>query len=116
MKIDATYSPAAPSAGEAKRQDNGPVASEQQQSVGNTPDTESTDRAELEKAVNKLNKTAEIYSHDVKFTVHEQTHRIMVQVLKKNTEEVITEMPPRRILDMVAQFQEMVGLLIDKKV
>ncbi|HBS58190.1 MAG: flagellar protein FlaG [Bacillota bacterium] len=80
-----------------------------------TTQSDSESKAELDKAVNKLNKTADIYNHEIKFTIHEETHRIMVQVIDKQTDEVISEMPPKVILDMVATFQEMVGLLVDKK-
>lgn len=74
------------------------------------------ERAEIEKAVNKINKTMELFSHDIRFAIHGQTHRVMIQVIDKKTDEVVSEMPPSQILDMVAAFQEMVGLIVDEKV
>ncbi|HBK67556.1 MAG TPA: flagellar biosynthesis protein FlaG, partial [Firmicutes bacterium] len=40
----------------------------------------------------------------------------MVQVIEANTEEIITEIPPEKILDLVARIEEMIGLMVDKKV
>jgi uncharacterized FlaG/YvyC family protein len=75
----------------------------------------SENRAELENAIGKLNQTVEVYNQELKFVLHDKTHRFIVQVIDKKTEEVITEMPPKQILDMVAAFKEMVGLLVDKR-
>jgi flagellar protein FlaG len=76
----------------------------------------SENRAEVAKAVDKLNQTVELYNQELKFVLHDETQRFIVQVIDKASEEVITEMPPKKILDMVAAFKEMVGLLVDKRV
>ncbi|MFO7311282.1 MAG: flagellar protein FlaG, partial [Bacillota bacterium] len=50
----------------------------------------------------------------LKFLVHEETERIYVQVIDKETGEVIKEIPPEKILNLVAQLQKLIGLLIDE--
>lgn len=74
-------------------------------------------KEELGQAVDKLNKAMEIFSNnEVRFSIHEKTKHIMVQVIKQETKEVIAEYPPKKILDLVAQLQEMVGIIVDKRV
>ncbi|HBT18031.1 MAG TPA: hypothetical protein DEB05_13885 [Firmicutes bacterium] len=70
----------------------------------------------LEDKVEQLNKTVEIFDKRIHFQIHEETNRIMVQVIEANTEEIITEIPPEKILDLVARIEEMIGLMVDKKV
>jgi flagellar protein FlaG len=70
----------------------------------------------LEDKVEQLNKTVEIFDRRIHFQIHEETNRIMVQVVEVETEEVLTEIPPEKILDLVARIEEMIGLIVDKKV
>jgi flagellar protein FlaG len=39
----------------------------------------------------------------------------MVKVIDENTGEVIREIPPKKILDMVANMLELAGLLVDER-
>ena len=70
----------------------------------------------LEDKVEQLNKTVEIFDKRLHFQIHEETNRIMVQVIEASTEEVLSEIPPERVLDLVARIEEMIGLVVDKKV
>lgn len=72
-------------------------------------------RARLEKALNRLEQIAYIFDRRFHFKVHEETKRYYVQIIDQATGEVINEVPPEKILDLVAQIQELVGLLIDKR-
>jgi len=50
------------------------------------------------------------------FSVHEETQTIMVKVIDTETDEVIREIPPEKILDLVAKLWELAGIIVDKKV
>ncbi len=49
----------------------------------------------------------------LEFSVHEPTGRIKVIVLDKETGEVIREVPPQQVLDLMAKIDEMMGILFD---
>jgi flagellar protein FlaG len=70
---------------------------------------------ELHKQVDGVNKILEANLTSLKFNVHEKLNRITVQILDKNSEEVVREIPPEKFLDMVASMLEFVGLIVDKK-
>ena len=114
MNVGAVQSSPASSVSDVKVPESKLAMIPQQNTQDNTS-INAGSREELENAVNKMNKTVEIFNREIKFSIHEKTHRIMVRVINKDTEEVISEMPPQLILDMVAQFREMVGMLVDKK-
>ncbi|SHH83458.1 flagellar protein FlaG [Clostridium grantii] len=69
----------------------------------------------LEKEIDKLNKVIFGTNKDFKFSVHEKTNTIVVRVVDSETKEVIKELPPEQILDLVAKMEEMVGMLVDEK-
>ena len=89
-----------------------------QESTGQNRGNE-TDYAINEKvvseAVDRLNKAMEGNSRRFEYSVHERTHEIMIKVVDESTKEVIREIPPKKILDMIANMMEMAGLLVDER-
>jgi len=70
---------------------------------------------DLEEAVEKVNITAETFNISLRFRIHEESERIMVQVINLENNEVIKEIPPEKILNVVAQIQNIIGLFIDTR-
>lgn len=76
---------------------------------------EVSDKAEVESAVESINDAIEHINRALRFSIHEDTQRIMVKVINIDTDEVIKELPPEDVLDTVARIREMIGLLIDER-
>lgn len=70
---------------------------------------------ELDEAIQKMNQAAEAFDVELRFSIHEGTERVMVEVVHKQSQEVVREIPPERILNMVAQIQNMIGLFVDSR-
>lgn len=77
---------------------------------------QSFDEKEVRRAVEKANRNLEQNQHDVRYQIHKETHRLMVQVIDHKTKQIISEMPPGVILDLVASFNDNRTVAIDKKV
>lgn len=73
-------------------------------------------RRALEESLEKLNAVLENSDVRVGFYVHEETGRLVVQVVNRETGEVVKEIPPKRVLETMAKIKEFVGLLLDEKV
>lgn len=69
---------------------------------------------ELEKAVDKANKVFNESTH-LKFEIHDKTKDIMIKIVNDETGEVVKEIPPKKILDMVAKMCEIAGIIVDEK-
>lgn len=81
-----------------------------------TPDERKfIDRRDLYAAVDKANKV--LFKNDtyLKFSVHEKTKDIMVKIIDNSTGEVLKELPPEKLLDMVAKIWEIAGIFVDEK-
>jgi len=70
---------------------------------------------ELQNGVEKLNLTAKAFDTGLRFRLHEDSERLMVQVVDRSANEVIKEIPPEKVLDMVARIQDIIGLFIDTR-
>lgn len=72
-------------------------------------------RDEAEQVTDKMNKLMQLINTDLQFSVHEKTQRLIVQMVDKRDGTVLKEFPPHELLDTIANIQEYVGLLLDKK-
>ncbi len=70
----------------------------------------------INEAVEKLNKALDLFDIQVRFKIHKETKDIVIKVIDIKNNEVIREIPPEKILDMVAKMMEFLGLLFDEKV
>lgn len=74
------------------------------------------DRNKLEEAVKSANDVMEAIDRGFRFSIHEGTNRTMVKIIDRRDKEVIKELPPEKMLDLVAKIWETVGLVIDEKI
>ena len=70
-------------------------------------------KAQIKKAVEEINRRAN--NSEAVFGVHEDTNRVTIKIVDKQTKEVIKEFPPDKTLDMIARVWEMAGLMVDEK-
>ena len=66
-------------------------------------------------AIEKANRAISGVNRKFEFSIHEKTKEIMVKVIDSDTNEVIREIPPEKILDMVAKMWEMAGIMVDER-
>lgn len=72
-------------------------------------------KSEIGQLTQKMSRLVELINRDIKFQMHEETKRIMVQVVDSRDGTVLKEFPPHELLDVVAKIEEYVGILLDKK-
>ncbi len=70
---------------------------------------------EVSKAVDKLNKLFEDKGTYVQYEVYGKFHNISIKILDEKTNEVIKEIPPKKLVEMVEKLCEMAGILVDEK-
>ena len=70
---------------------------------------------QLKKAIEEMNRKIGNTNEEAVFGVHEDTNRIMIKIIDKDTKEIIKEFPPEKTLDMIAKVWEMAGILVDEK-
>lgn len=68
----------------------------------------------LKKAVAEMNRKINSKEEAI-FGVHEDTNRIMIKIVDKDTKEVVKEFPPEKTLDMIAKVWEIAGIIVDEK-
>ena len=84
---------------------------------GNRDDSQAkqtiSENSQIRKAVDEINKKA--HNSEAVFGIHDETNRVTIKIVDKDTKKVLKEYPPEKTLDMIAKVWEMAGLLVDKK-
>jgi flagellar protein FlaG len=82
----------------------------------NTSDNELITKEKLEHAVKKLNDLLKNSNKSLRFRLHDELQEYYVQIVDDVTQEVIKEVPPKKLLDMYAAMNELWGILFDKQI
>ena len=69
--------------------------------------------AQIKKAVEKLNK--KMSNSEAIFGIHEETRRVTIKIVDKDSRKVLREYPPEETLDMIAKVWELAGIMVDEK-
>lgn len=88
---------------------------EQTQQVQLLVNSEET-KAKVQEAVDKMNDMLEVNNSTSKFMYHEGLERYYVTVVDRETDEVVKEIPPKRLLDAFYEMQKMLGMIVDEKI
>lgn len=73
-------------------------------------------RETIAAGVEHLNAAADIFNKGLHFRIHEETEQIVVEIINKETGEVIRQIPPEYMLEVVAKIDALLGLFIDERV
>ena len=79
-----------------------------------TPPRQPTQR-ELRQAVDELQRKAQSFSPNLRFSVDHDTGRTVVRVTDANTQEVIRQIPAEEVLQLAKELDRMQGLLFHKE-
>ncbi len=74
------------------------------------------DKEQLEDIVTGLNEFLQPSYTSLKFELHDKLNEYYVTIIDDKTQEVVKEIPSKKLLDLYAAMTEFVGLVVDKKI
>lgn len=79
-------------------------------------DHKELDKEKMEEVIQGMNDFLQPTNTSLKFVLHDKLNDYYVAVVDDRTDEVIKEIPSKKLLDTYANMMEFVGLLVDKKI
>lgn len=73
-------------------------------------------RDEILKAANGVGQALANLNHGIRFQIDESTHRIITQIIDRQTNEVIRQIPAQEIVEMAHRLRQYMGVLLNLKV
>lgn len=116
MKVDQSSSVSSIQNYEHNTRNQGHTRSNKNPSNSKANTTEMINELEVKKAVSSLNGFIEPLQTNLKFVFHDELNEYYVTVVNPSTDEIIREIPPKKMLDMYAAMAEYMGILIDEKI
>ncbi|MDI2589733.1 flagellar protein FlaG [Psychrobacillus sp. NEAU-3TGS] len=68
------------------------------------------------KMTDSMNKFLETTNTELRFKYHEELKTYYVTLINSKTDEVVREIPSKKLMDMYAAMRDFVGLFVDKKI
>jgi flagellar protein FlaG len=78
--------------------------------------TSEISKEKLERVVKGMNEFLQPTKTSLKFEMHEELKEFYVKIVDSVTQEVVKEIPSKKILDMYAEMTRFLGLVVDKKI
>lgn len=79
-------------------------------------DEQDIPKEKLEQAIDTVNEFLHISHSSSKFVLHDGLDRYFVQLVDTQTEEVVKEIPPKKLLDAFYEMQKLLGMIVDEKI
>lgn len=73
-------------------------------------------KEEAKKTVDDLNHLLSLSNSHLQFVYHEKLKEYYVTIVDNKTNEVIKEIPPKKMLDLVAGLWERIGIIVNEKI
>ncbi|MBS4174148.1 flagellar protein FlaG [Bacillus sp. FJAT-49736] len=73
-------------------------------------------KAKLQKVIDGMNEFVQASNTHLKFELHDELNEYYVSIIDDKTQEVIKEIPSKKMLDIYAEMEKHLGILVDKKV
>lgn len=75
-----------------------------------------TKKQDVKDTVEKINEFIDPLQTNLRFVYHEDLNEYYVTVINPVTDEVVREIPPKKILDMYAAMNNIVGIVVDESI
>ncbi|WP_281216906.1 flagellar protein FlaG [Lysinibacillus capsici] len=95
-----------------------PVKSQSEVQTRELPaaDDQEISKDKLQNVVDTVNEFLQVNHNASKFVLHDGLDRYFVQVVDTQTEEVVKEIPPKKLLDAFYEMQKLLGMIVDEKI
>lgn len=77
---------------------------------------EKLSRQDAQTMTDSMNKFLQSADSQLKFVFHDELNEYYVTIVNSATDEVIREIPSKKLMDIHAAMREFVGILVDRKI
>ncbi|WP_246054362.1 flagellar protein FlaG [Paenibacillus anaericanus] len=72
-------------------------------------------RNKADRELEKVNEAIKSSEKMLRFKYNDEVKQVYVEVINRETQEVVTSLPPEFLIDLSIKMKELIGLFIDKK-
>ncbi|WP_226580597.1 flagellar protein FlaG [Halobacillus litoralis] len=92
------------------------VTSVQEKLVREDSSTYKPSNEKIQQITDSMNTILESLKTSLRFQFHDKLGEYYVTVVNNDTNEVVKEIPPKKMLDLYASIEESIGIMVDQKI
>ena len=69
----------------------------------------------IDNTISETNSKIKMSNTQLQYSIDEETQRISIKIIDKDTEKVIREVPPEETLEAIKKIWEIAGIIVDEK-
>jgi len=77
---------------------------------------QSIDKKKLAEITDQLNQITKIFKHNIEFFIDDKLNKVVVKIINSVTGEVVRQIPPEKMLNLMRSIDQMLGLILDEKI
>lgn len=83
---------------------------------GDNKNDEKLSKIDAQSMIESMNKFLQTADAQLEFVYHEELSEYYVTIINPSTDEVIREIPSKKLMDIHAAMKEFIGILVDRKI
>ena len=72
-------------------------------------------KSTIDSTISETNSKIKMSNTQLKYHIDEETQRISIKIIDKDTDKVIREVPPEETLEAIKKIWEIAGIIVDEK-
>lgn len=69
----------------------------------------------IDNTISETNSKIKVSNTQLKYSIDDETQRISIKIIDKDTDKVIREVPPEETLEAIKKIWEIAGIIVDEK-
>lgn len=69
----------------------------------------------IDNTISETNSKIKMSNTQLQYSIDEETQRISIKIIDKDTDKVIREVPPEETLEAIKKIWEIAGIIVDEK-
>ena len=83
--------------------------------IGVNADKKKLAQSTIDNSMSEINSKIKLSNTQLKYSVDDETQRIMIKVVDKDTDKVVREIPQEETLEAIKKIWEIAGIIVDEK-
>jgi len=92
------------------------ISSQSREVQNNVANAVAMDEKTAQEIADGMNKVSAVFNTSLSFSVDKSTGRTIIKVVDKDTDKVIREIPPEKMVRLMEKISDVMGLLLDVEI
>lgn len=89
--------------------------SQHRENIENGTDGRKPSQSTIDSTISETNSKIKVSNTQLKYSIDDETQRISIKIIDKDTDKVIREVPPEETLEAIKKIWEIAGIIVDEK-